>query len=111
EDELVLGLLSGAGGDDGRDADERRHLLRMIPHVEQAESPTPGGADEEGLAPAEAPSQVIYDGVEVGEMPRDRELARVGLRIERAPRSALVPVGHDEVILERAGEGGEQRGA
>ncbi len=43
---------------------------------------------------------MVHDDVEVGKMARDRQQMRIGLRIERPPRTALVEVHDDEVVLE-----------
>jgi hypothetical protein len=81
----------------------------MRARVEQAERPAPGVADQHQLVAAEAAAQVIDHRVEVGEVPRDGELLRVGGRVEGAARAALVPVGDHEVLLEVAVEVTEQR--
>jgi hypothetical protein len=52
---------------------------------------------------------MIHDGIEVGEMARDRQPARIGFRIERPPRTPLVEVRDDEVVLKCAVEVTEER--
>jgi hypothetical protein len=59
-------------------------------------------ANEDDLAPAQGVPEVFDDGVQIGKVPGNGQLLRIGLRIERSAGAALVPIGDREVVLKIA---------
>src|SRR5262245_57437706 len=80
----------------------------MVSSVQQAERRTPRVADQDDLLAAKAPSEMIHDSVEVGDMLVDGQAPSVRLWIEGTPCTALIPVDHDEMCFEFAVEIAEQ---
>src|SRR5262249_61695226 len=72
--EVALSALALELGDDRRDSDEGRDLLRMRLRVEQPERSAPRVADQRELLTAQARALVVDDRVEAGEGARGREL-------------------------------------
>src|SRR5262245_26244583 len=97
--EVVLGALAFPRRHHLVDADEGGYLVRMVASVQQAERRSPRVTDQDDLLAAEAPSEMIHDSVEVGDVLRNGQAPWIHIWIERASCAALVPVNHHKMCF------------
>jgi hypothetical protein len=76
--------------------------MRM--HVEQPERSSPGMANQRNPVLMQSILEVVDNPVEIGNVARNRQLVRIGIRVERTPRPALIPIDNREVLFEIAVE-------
>jgi hypothetical protein len=108
-DELVLGLLRFEHRHQRCNRDERRHFLGVGLGVQQPKRAAPRVADQPDLLLAKAPTKMIDDDIQVGEVLIDGQFVRVGTRVVRTSSATLIPVAHNEALFELAIEVPEQR--
>jgi hypothetical protein len=107
-DEIVLRSLCLEQGNQWGGTDERGHFPGMMLQIEQSERCSPGVTDENDPVSTEKLPEMIDDSVQIREVTRDGQQMWIGLRIERAPGTPLIPIRDDEAILELAVEMAEQ---